>query len=279
MPAESMVGQIEAIADSIGAPRATGFRWHSMWLQTMRSLESTPAAILYRSTRSLASGSPFDNQRSMALSYVNRMVAMIAPWVASATPLPAPDVVGAPYRCTRLTNDGTDFLILTSISTRGSEVLAGDGETLDILLTPADAAKTVWRLTHFSAERITPQRTSTGAHLQIVSPDAAEIVVLSSDPSVGGQLSVSAQRFARQAALDRWQLASELVERNNENWITATTTRASDRQRQRTWLTWPSAPWPTPNRCTAPATPMEVCGWRAAPTPGRCAVNGSWPKH
>ncbi len=121
-------------------------------------------------------------------------------------------------------------MILTSIATRGSEVLAGDGETLDILLTPADAAKTVWRLTHFSAERLTPERTPTGAHLQIVSPDAAEIVVLSSDPSVGGKLSLSAQRFARQAALDRWQLASELVQRNNENWITATTTRASDRQ-------------------------------------------------
>lgn len=230
MPGDSMVRQIDAIAAAIGAPRAPGFRWHSMWLQTMRSLESTPAAILYRSTRSLSSGSGFDNQRAMALSYVNRMVAMIAPWVASATPVSPPDVVGAPYRCTRLTTDGTDFLILTSNATRGSEVLAGDGETLDILLTPADAAKTVWRLTHFAAERLHPELTPTGARVQIVSPDAAEIVVFSSDPSVGGRLGASAQRFARQAALDRWQLASELVERNNENWITATTTRASDRR-------------------------------------------------
>lgn len=230
MPAESMVNQVEAIAGSIGAPRATGFRWHSMWLQVMRSLEVTPTAILYRSTRSLASGSPMDSQRSMALSYVNRMIAMIAPWVASSTPATPPGVVGAPYRCTRLTSDETDFLILTSVATRGCEVLAGDGESLEILLTPADAAKTVWRLTHFSAERLTPEITSTGARLQIVSPDVAEVVVLSSDPIVGGRLSLSAQRFARQASLDRWQLAGDLVARNHENWITATTTRTSDRR-------------------------------------------------
>ncbi len=91
------------------------------------------------------------------------------------------------------------MLILTSIATRGTEVLAGDGETIDILLTPSDAAKTVWRLTHFSAERLTPEITATGSRLQIVSPDAAELIVLSSDPSVGGRLSLSAQRFARQA--------------------------------------------------------------------------------
>jgi hypothetical protein len=230
MPPESMVKQTEAIADAIGAPRPENFRWHSMWLQTMRSLEATPAAILYRSTRPLSSGLLMDNQRSIALSYVNRMVAMIGPWVTAATPAPPPGVEGAPYRCTRLTNDGTDTLILTSIATRGSEVLAGDGETLDILLTPSDASKTVWRLTHFSAERIFPETTPTGARLQVVSPDAAEIIVLSTDPSVGGRLSSSAQRFARQAGLDRWQLASESVRRTRENWMTARATRALDRQ-------------------------------------------------
>jgi hypothetical protein len=230
MPPESMLRQSESIADSIGAPRPDSFRWHSMWLQAMRSLETVPAAILFRSTRSLSSGSELDSQRSMSLSYVNRVIAMIAPWVASATPATPPSVVGAPYRCTRLTTNATELLILTSTATRGSEVLAGDGETLDILLTPSDAAKTVWRLTHFSAERIMPETTSTGARLQIVSPDAAEIIVLSSDPSVGGQLAASAGQFARQAGLDRWQLAGEAVRRTQENWITATALRAVDRQ-------------------------------------------------
>ncbi len=230
MPAEAMVRQTESIADAIGAPRPEAFRWHSMWLQAMRSLESTPSAMLFRSTRPLSSGQPIDSQRAMALSYVNRMIAMIAPWVASSTPAAPPSIVGAPYRCTRLTGGTTELLILTSIATRGSEVLAGDGETIEIQLTPSDAAKTVWRLTHFSAERISPEVTPTGARLQIVSPDAAELIVLSSDPSVGGSLATSAQRFARQAGLDRWQLASDLVQRTRANWIMATSTRASSQE-------------------------------------------------
>lgn len=228
MAPDSLVQQSESIANAVGSPPPTGFRWHSMWLQAIRSLESTPSAILYRSTRSLSSGGSVDTVRAMALSYVNRMLAMIEPWVVTAMPSPAPDVVG-PYRCSRLANGVTDMLLLSSIATRGSQVLAGDGEVIEILLTPADARKTIWRLTHFSAERLTPEITPTGAKLEIVSPDAAEIIVLSSDPSVGGELSRSAQRFARQASLDRWQLATELVSRTQENWLTATATRASNR--------------------------------------------------
>ncbi|MFK8113397.1 MAG: hypothetical protein AB8B91_14430 [Rubripirellula sp.] len=253
MAPESLVSQTEAIASSIGAPPPVGFRWHSMWLQTIRSLETTPSAILFRSTRAISSGSATDNTRSMALSYVNRMVAMLAPWIASATPAPPPEVVGAPYRCTRLVTDETDMLLLTSVATRGSEVLAGDGETIDVLLTPADAAKTVWRLTHFSAERLIPKLTPTGARLQIVSPDAAEIVVISSDPAVGGSLSLSANRFGRQAALDRWQLASELVQRTRENWRTASATQASSQQR-------PSNLISVAERTLADAEPMYRSG-------------------
>lgn len=229
MPAESMLSQTEAIADSVGAPRPISFRWHAMWLQTMRSLESTPAAILFRSSRSLAGGGELASQRAMSLSYVNRMVAMISPWIANASPTPPPPIVGAPYRCTRLTDEASDVLILTSIAARGSEILAGDGEAVELLLSPAEASKTIWRLTHFSAERLTPELSATGARLQIVSPDAAEILVFSSDPSLGGRLSQSATRFARQAGLDRWQLASNLVTRTQHNWTVAAGARATNR--------------------------------------------------
>ncbi len=230
MPPQPMLRQVEAIAQAIGAPAPQRFHWHAMWLQAMRSLEVTPSAILYRSTRSLTSGDSLDEQRAMALSYVNRMVAMISPWVVSATPMTPPRLAGANYRCTRLVTNQTDLLIATSTAQRGSEVLAGDGATLDLLLTPADAAKTAWRLTHFSAERITPELTPSGARLRIVSPDAAEILMLSSDPAMGGQASLSAQRFARQAALDRWQLASNLVAQTSQHWQTAIATRAANRQ-------------------------------------------------
>ncbi len=227
MPPELAMQQSESIAGLIGAPSSNNFRWHSMWLQAMRSLEATPEAILFRSSRSLASGSEFDAQRAMSLSYVNRTIAMLAPWVCGARPAPPMRVVGVPYRCGRLQIDGADLLIATSIALRGNEVLAGDGGKLEILLSPEDATKNAWRLTHFSAERITPETTPTGARLQIVSPDAAEIIVLSGDASLGGKLSASANKFARQAGLDRWQLTSDLVRRTRFDWTMATSSLAT----------------------------------------------------
>jgi hypothetical protein len=56
------------------------------------------------------------------------------------------------------------------------------------------------------------------------------LIVLSSDPSVGGRLAVSARRFARQAGLDRWQLVSDAVQRTRAHWVAATSTGASSQQ-------------------------------------------------
>ncbi len=225
MPPESLLAQTDSIADRIGAPRTDHFQWHTMWMQTIRSLETRPRAILFRSTRSLASGTPLDSQRSIALSYVNRMVAMIAPWIASATPQSPPLLAGAPYHGGRLTVGNAEIFLLTTAATRGPEVLAGDGASVEILLPPGDANRTVWRLTHFSAERLPTQSTSGGAAVQVVSPDAVEILFMSSDPSLGGQLSRSASRFAHQASLDRWQLTEEHVRRSVDDWQLATAAR------------------------------------------------------
>ncbi|TWU42494.1 hypothetical protein [Novipirellula artificiosorum] len=229
MPPERALRQAEAIADSIGAPRPTGFRWHSMWIQAMRSLQAAPSAIVFRSTRSLLSGAEIENQRSMALSYVNRMIAMIEPWASGATPSPPLSIRGAPYRCSRLVKGKAEVLILTSSTARGSEVLAGDGNSLELVLSPSDANKTMWRMTHFSAERLTPETTAEGARVEIVSPDAVEVIVVSSDPSLGSQLSQAANRFSRQAALDRWQLAGDLVRRTRDHWQTTKAARVTNR--------------------------------------------------
>lgn len=230
MPPETMLRQTDAIAAAIGAPRSGAFHWHAMWLQTIRALERAPTALLFRSTRSLASGSELAGQRAMALSYVNRTVAMMAPWLAGASRSGPVELSGADYRGARLANRGTDVLLLSSRASRGSEVLAGDGETLEVALPPGDASKTCWRLTHFSAERITPETDARGTQLTIVSPDAAEILVISEDPAVGSQLSRSAARFARQAGLDRWQLTSDAVRRTRDNWNTAAAARIVDRE-------------------------------------------------
>ncbi len=225
MPPESLLVQTDAIADRIGVPRSDHFQWHAMWLQAIRALETTPRAILFRSTRSLASGTPMDSQRAMALSYVNRTIAMIAPWIASSTQQPPFAMSGAPYHMGRLSVGSAEIYLLSSVATRGSQVLAGDGASIELLLPPSDAAKTVWRLTHFSAERLPVQTTPQGASIQVVSPDAVEILFSSSDPSLGGQLGVSASRFARQAGLDRWQLTEEGVRRTVSDWSLARSAR------------------------------------------------------
>lgn len=222
MPPETLLRQNDAIAEAIGIPKPSSYHWHSMWVQAMRSLESLPRAIVYRSSRTLASGQPMDTQRAMAISYVNRMIAMISPWIATAAKASPPVLSNGAYRCCRLSNEQADLLIMTSTASRGTEVLGGDGESIELQLTPADATKTVWRLTHFSAERISPVLTETGPKIEIVSPDVVEVVCLSSDPGVGGLLAKSAGQFLRQATVDRWQLASDAVERSASQWVAAT---------------------------------------------------------
>ena len=125
MPPDEMVQQVESIASAIGSPMPDGYRWHSMWMQAMRSLQSSPTAILFRSTRSLSSGTPADQRRATSLSYINRMVAMLQPWVTSSTRTPPPAITGTPYQCGRSTSGGTDLLILTSELTRGQRSSGG----------------------------------------------------------------------------------------------------------------------------------------------------------
>ncbi len=221
MPAEALLRQTNAIADQIGASSLTRFRWHSMWATTLRSLETTPAAILFRSTRSLTAATPLEAQRGMAMSYTNRMIAAIEPWVAGATQATPPSLTGADYRCGRLRSGGADLLVLTSATSRGSEVLAGDGQALELQLSPRESSKTFWRLTDFSAERLLPETDERGSRIQIVSPDVVELVLMSDDPSVGGRAGSQTGRFARQAALDRWQLTGESVAETQAEWTLA----------------------------------------------------------
>lgn len=217
-----------AIESSIGAPPGGNFRWHSMLTQVVQSLEQTPRAIVFRSYDSLVSGTSFAHQRSMALSYINRFVAMISPWLASARPAEPYPIAGATYRCGRLETDGNQFLMLTSDSTIGDQVLAGDGQAVDILLPPEMINRTAWRLTNFAARRIEIEKTSTGARIQIVSPDVAEIIVISSDASLGARLNQSARRFAVKAASDRWQLCGDQIRQIRNDWDNAVTSGATE---------------------------------------------------
>lgn len=231
MPPDALVAQTQAIAAAIGAPGPLSIRWHSMWTQVFRALETAPDAILYRSRRALSSGAAIDSNRSMALSYINRTTAMVDPWVSvSRTGVPS-RVSGARYRAGRISFDGTDLLFVTSTQSRGTQVLAGDGDTIEIALSPDESARTYWRMSHFTAERIMPIVDGNGARLEIVSPDVVEIIVSSQSPALGGQLGSVAARYAKQATLDRWQLTRDRVNEVSESWETALSMRVTEQTR------------------------------------------------
>lgn len=222
---ESLKRQLDAITTSIGSPRGEDLFWHSLLLQVARSLELSPRAILFRSNRSLTSGTSEAQHRSLALSYVNRYIDSIASLVSVGIATSALPTNGPPFHNSRLDFPGGQLLILTTTAQRQAMALAGDGVALRISLPPSDSPKIAWRLTHFTAERMTVETTSSGVHLEVVSPDVVETIVLSNDPALGGRIARALQPLAGQAAGDRWQMTRDATQQVSDDWRLATSAR------------------------------------------------------
>ncbi len=222
---ESLKRQLDGITTSIGSPRGEDFYWHSVLLQVARTMELSPRAILFRSNRSLTSGTPEAQHRSLALSYVNRYIDSIAAMVSAGVAASGLPTLGPPFHNSRLDFPGGQLVILTTTAQRQGMALAGDGDSLRISLPPSDSTKIAWRLTHFTAERMSVETSSAGIHLEVISPDVVETIVLSSDPALGGRISRSLQPLASQAAGDRWQLTHEATELVRDDWRLATSAR------------------------------------------------------
>ena len=227
-PPPSATAMNLAIESRIGAPPMDSIRWQSLLAQTVQTLEQAPRAILFRSTKSLVSGSDDAHLRSMALSYINRSVAMLGPWLADAEPTVAYPIASSNFRCGRLLSGDSEVLLISSQQTRGNEILAGDGQVIEIDLPPDRVNMVAWRMTGFRAERVPIERTVTGCKLTLVSPDVAEWVVLSRDASLGLKLDQAAAAFARQAASDRWRLAARHVQHVREAWKQASISGATE---------------------------------------------------
>ncbi len=221
----ALTRQLDAIAASIGAPRGEDVFWHAIWLQVARALEASPRAILFRSSRSLTSGKVEDQRRSMALSYVNRYLESIGSLAASGITISPLSTSDPSYRCGRIEFPGGQLLVATSNTQHRGLTLAGDGSSLQIALPPGDTNKFVWRVTQFTAERLSVHATPQGARAEIISPDVVETLVLSSDPAIGGRLATVLRRVGVQAATDRWQLTRESIQQVREDWQAATVTR------------------------------------------------------
>ncbi|WP_236620957.1 hypothetical protein [Rhodopirellula sallentina] len=227
--------QTDAIAARIGTPGRNGFRWHGMWRQIADALGDAPDAILIRSTTPLSGGTPLQQNRAMSLSFVNRFTAALEQWVNGGLTDPQGELIhdvdsDRPlYFAHRVSSGPTTLLILTSVMGRGDSAIAGDGKSIGIRLPPSDEGKLIWRLTHFSAERLTPQTTMGGTVVPIVSPDVVEVIAISDEISEAGKIASSAKRFARQAAMDRWQLTSEAIRRSENAWTQAVAARVVSR--------------------------------------------------
>ncbi len=217
--------QLDRIAGSIGAPRGDDFFWHDILIQTFRALETAPRAVVYRSSRSLTSGLPEDQSRSLALSYVNRILHAVGPMAANSRSSQPLACLGPGYRCGVLEAGSNQLLIATTTRQHRGLALAGDGEALRILVRPDDAGKFAWRITHFTAERAAISVSPEGSFLEVISPDLMELVVVSSDPEMGGRLSGLLNQVAAQAASDRWQLAREAIDRLRDDWQVASGSR------------------------------------------------------
>ncbi len=219
---ESLLAQLNQIGATIGAERGNDVPWQALQLQVARALHWAPTAIVFRSARSLTSGLPEDQRRSMALSYLNRYLDVVGPMVKASSDAQSLRVTGASYRCSRIPFKGGELLLASSFMQHKNLVAAGDGDSLQLHLPPGDSIKMAWRITHFAAERLRMTNDKSGSYLEIISPDTVESIVLASDPEMGGRLSQALKQVANQAALDRWQLSHEAITQLMQDWQLAT---------------------------------------------------------
>jgi hypothetical protein len=226
-PPKPMSRMNRSLQIQFGAPGESIVRWQSLMVQTIRSLEHAPRAIFFRSNESLVSGTVASQHRSMALSYINRMLAFLSPWLATSTTASPLSVEGGLYRCGRIESQGNQFLILTAETTRGEQVLAGDGQAVRINLPPEMSRRNAWRLTDFSARSVDVAPNASGASIEIVSPDIVEVIVIGEDNTLATSLLRNVRGVADRAASDRFQLCREQLALTRQAWNNAVSNGAT----------------------------------------------------
>lgn len=213
-PPRRAVNQNRLLANSLGNQPPSTVAWQSLWCQTIRQIASAPDAILFRSSASLSLGDPTAAGRASALSYINRMIAMIEPSLVQSVVRGNQEfadvrVTGrTAFIAQRCTASNATWYFITSDETSTCHAAAGDGGTLTI----PTGSGLAYRLTHFSAEMLPIRQQGNGRVVEIISPDACEIIVMTDDASIGGQLAASAATFRDQAAADRLALATTAMQ-------------------------------------------------------------------
>lgn len=214
-PPRRAADQNRLVSSSHGGALPNTRAWQSLWCQTIRQIASGPDAILYRSADPLSLGDPATAGRASALSYINRMTAMIESTFSQRSVRSSHQFVKAktsgrtPFVVQRASGFGASWYFITSDETSTCHAAAGDGGSIELSIDGGLA----YRLTHFSAEMLPIDDRGGGGVVEIVSPDVCEIIVVTDDASLGGRLATAAATFRGQAAIDRMALAQTALQR------------------------------------------------------------------
>ena len=220
-PVTGLRRQLDGVAGSVNAAKVEDYGWHSTWLQTMRALEFAPTAIIFRSDSALDSGRAEDHQRSSVLRFVNHLVSLVGPIIAQGTPDAEVHCYEAPFRA-RMVRSGTASVVVAT-STAGDAISprSGDGKVLNLSIPSSQRTQQIHRVTSLGMERLQQTASERGPTVNIVSPDFAELLLISNDRNAITQLSHRIRSVASQINFERGQLVGNSLTQTQVDWHAA----------------------------------------------------------
>ena len=192
--------------------------WHATWIQVMRALEICPRGIVFRSNSPLDSGSADDQRRATQLRLINSLVTLSESVVSGGAPDSTLSCNDANYRARLIRLGRSGLIVATSTKTDSGRVQAGSGKVLKIHLPASLRGSQVARITELQLTSMTVAPSDSGPTIDIVAPDFAELLIVSSSPATLRAAGRKLQSLASGIVFDRWQLASESLHQTSEAW-------------------------------------------------------------
>ncbi len=220
-PPQRLVNQLDGLSRVFGATEITDYGWHALYQQVARSLVIAPRAIVFRSSRSLASGAEADSQRALALGYINRWILSVGPMLQDAQFRGMLRCNDDRYQAIHLSTPQFDLVVAVLKRSASEPSVAAPSSAPLQFRVPFGNANMAWRMTDTTAQQLSMSGDATSQSVTIDSPDLVEWILTSNDPSLGGRI----DRVLRTQALlmnqERWQLATDSAMRARDDWSSA----------------------------------------------------------
>lgn len=261
LPPSRLAEQIDALGAALGAVTVEDYGWRWMWLQAMRGLTVAPRAIVFRSSRSLESGSELDSRRSSALGLINNWLAVVGPIISTSRFRGNLVSNREDYKLAHLSSDGAEIVIATSgynpaanlnlitanadrqsnnrlsnnrlsnnTLSNNAPLNTDNSPAYDIpngdsqplgFRVPVGANNFAWRITDTTVEQLRIMGDAATRQIIIDDPDLVEWIITSNDPTYGGQLERAIRRSGAEINQYRWDLVSQSLLRSREDWRAA----------------------------------------------------------